>query len=106
MPGMYPPQGPAVFYPMQAGRGQMYYQQPNLAGQVPRRFPQQQGGKGQQFQQGGPQGYMVQGPQGNRQPRQNQRRQGPPQQVPPCVLRTLLVSHSLFCVGPKGWPWS
>jgi len=80
MPGMYPPQGPAVFYPMQAGRGQMYYQQPNLAGQVPRRFPQQQGGKGQQFQQGGPQGYMVQGPQGNRQPRQNQRRQGPPQQ--------------------------
>merc|ERR1719506_2497968 len=31
MPGMYPPQGPAVFYPMQGGaqgRGQMYYQQP------------------------------------------------------------------------------
>jgi len=84
MPGMYPPQGPAVFYPMQAGgRGQMYYQQPMGGQGVPRRFPQQ-GGKGQQFQQGGPQGYMVQGPQGpqgNRQPRQNQRRQGPgPQQ--------------------------
>jgi len=78
MPGMYPPQGPAVFYPMQAGgRGQMYYQ-PQMGGQgVPRRFPQQGGKGGQQFQQGGPQGYMVQGPQGNRQPRQNQRRQGP-----------------------------
>jgi len=83
MPGMYPPQGPAVFYPMQAGgRGQMYYQ-PQMGGQgMQRRFPQQ-GGKGQQFQgQGGPQGYMVQGPQGNRQPRQNQRRQGGPQGGP------------------------
>jgi polyadenylate-binding protein len=83
MPGMYPPQGPAVFYPMQAGgRGQMYYQ-PQMGGQGgPRRFPQQGGKGGPQFQQGGPQGYMVQGPQGNRQPRQNQRRQGPggPQQ--------------------------
>merc|ERR1712146_74505 len=62
------------------GRGQMYYQQP-MPGQNmgPRRFPQQ---GGQQFQQGAPQGYMVNGPQGNRQPRQNQRRQGPggPQQ--------------------------
>merc|ERR1719247_2080043 len=82
MPGMYPPQGPAVFYPMQAGgRGQMYYQQPMGGQGVPqRRFPQQGGKGGQQFQQGGPQGYMVQGPQGpqgNRQPRQNQRRQGP-----------------------------
>jgi polyadenylate-binding protein len=87
MPGIYPPQGPAVFYPMQAGgRGQMYYQQPITGQGVPRRYPQQQGGKGgQQFQQGGgPQGYMVQGPQGSRQPRQNQRRQGPggPQQGP------------------------
>jgi len=86
MPGMYPPQGPAVFYPMQGGaqgRGQMYYQQP-MPGQNmgPRRFPQQGGKGGQQFQQGAPQGYMVNGPQGNRQPRQNQRRQGPggPQQ--------------------------
>merc|ERR1719181_2617661 len=86
MPGMYPPQGPAVFYPMQGGaqgRGQMYYQQP-MTGQNmgPRRFPQQGGKGGQQFQQGAPQGYMVNGPQGNRQPRQNQRRQGPggPQQ--------------------------
>jgi len=80
MPGMYPPQGPAVFYPMQGGaqgRGQMYYQQP-MPGQNmgPRRFPQQGGKGGQQFQQGAPQGYMVNGPQGNRQPRQNQRRQG------------------------------
>merc|ERR1711939_786548 len=43
MPGMYPPQGPAVFYPMQAGgRGQMYYQQPMGGQGVPqRRFPQQ-----------------------------------------------------------------
>jgi polyadenylate-binding protein len=82
MPGMYPPQGPAVFYPMQAGgRGQMYYQ-PQMGGQnMQRRFPQQ-GGKGQQFQGQGPQGYMVQGPQGNRQPRQNQRRQGGPQGGP------------------------
>merc|ERR1719155_472008 len=83
MPGMYPPQRPAVFYPMQGGaqgRGQMYYQQP-MPGQNmgPRRFPQQGGKGGQQFQQGAPQGYMVQGPQGNpRQPRQNQRRQGGP----------------------------
>merc|ERR1712118_169816 len=61
MQGMYPPQGPAVFYPMQGGRGgQMYYQQP-MQGQMPRRFPQQQGGKGGQFQ-GNPQGYMVQNP--------------------------------------------
>merc|ERR1719502_1864508 len=84
MPGMYTPvQGPGIFYPMQGsgGRGQMYYQ-PQMARQgVPRRFPQQGGKGGQQFQQGGPQGYMVQGPQGSRQPRQNQRRQpGPGQQ--------------------------
>merc|ERR1719498_1864198 len=80
MPGMYPPQGPAVFYPMQAGgRGQMYYQ-PQMGGQgVPRRFPQQGGKGGQQFQQGGPQGYMVQGPQGSRQPRQNNQRNQPGQ---------------------------
>jgi len=85
MPGMYPPQGPAVFYPMQGGaqgRGQMYYQQPmpgQQRGMQQQRFPQQ-GGKGGYQQQ--PQGYMVNGPQGNRQPRQNQRRQGPggPQQ--------------------------
>merc|ERR1719440_2488587 len=70
MPGMYPPQGPAVFYPMQQGGrgGQMYYQQP-MQGQMPRRFPQQGGKGGQQFQ-GNPQGYMVQNP--GRQPRQNQ----------------------------------
>merc|ERR1719231_1662019 len=53
---MYPPQGPAVFYPMQGGaqgRGQMYYQQP-MPGQNmgPRRFPQQGGKGGHQFQQG------------------------------------------------------
>merc|ERR1719498_267164 len=85
MPGMYTPvQGPGIFYPMQGsqggGRGHMYYQ-PQMGGQNvgPRRFPQQGGKGGQQFQQGGPQGYMVQGPQGNpRQPRQNQRRQGGP----------------------------
>merc|ERR1719486_1415663 len=73
MQGMYPPQGPAVFYPMQQGGrgGQMYYQQP-MQGQMPRRFPQQGGKGGQQFQ-GNPQGYMVQNP--GRQPRQNQRRQ-------------------------------
>merc|ERR1719183_904884 len=37
MQGMYPPQGPAVFYPMQQGGrgGQMYYQQP-MQGQMPR----------------------------------------------------------------------
>jgi len=78
MQGMYPPQGPAVFYPMQQGGrgGQMYYQQP-MQGQMPRRFPQQGGKGGQQFQ-GNPQGYMVQNP--GRQPRQNQRRQqGGPQ---------------------------
>merc|ERR1719409_1022305 len=79
MQGMYPPQGPAVFYPMQQGGrgGQMYYQQP-MGQQMPRRFPQQGGKGGQQFQ-GNPQGYMVQNP--GRQPRQNQRRQqGGPQQ--------------------------
>merc|ERR1719482_203255 len=78
MQGMYPPQGPAVFYLMQQGGrgGQMYYQQP-MQGQMPRRFPQQGGKGGQQFQ-GNPQGYMVQNP--GRQPRQNQRRQqGGPQ---------------------------
>jgi len=89
MPGMYTPvQGPGIFYPMQgggnAGRGGQMYYQPQMGGQqgVPRRFPQQGGKGGQQFQQGGPgQGYMVQGPQGQpRQPRQNQRRQGGPQQ--------------------------
>merc|ERR1712023_339722 len=72
MPGMYPPQGPAVFYPMQQGGGrggQMYYQ-PQMMNQQ-RRFPQQAGGKGGQFQ-GNPQGYIVQ--QAGRQPRQN--RQG------------------------------
>merc|ERR1711939_1299804 len=60
-------------YPMQAGRGQMYYQ-PQMGGA--------QGGP--QFQQGGPQGYMVQGPQAGRQPRQNNQRnaqgKGGPQQ--------------------------
>jgi len=74
MGGMYPPQGPAVFYPMaqQGGRGgQMYYNPQQMGQQMPRRFPQQQG-KGGQFQQN-PQGYMVQNP--GRQPRQNQRRQ-------------------------------
>jgi len=79
MPGMYPPQGPAVFYPMQAGRGQMYYQpQGGMQQGGPRRFPQQGAKGGQQFQQqGGPQGYMVQGgPQAGRQPRQNNQRQG------------------------------
>merc|ERR1719352_1843485 len=79
MPGMYPPQGPAVFYPMQqgGGRGQMAYYQPQMAGGQmggqPRRFPQQ-GGKGQQFQT--PQGYMVanQGGAPQRQNRQNRGR--------------------------------
>merc|ERR1719238_2301287 len=77
MPGMYPPQGPAVFYPMQAGRGQMYYQpQGGMQQGGPRRFPQGAKG-GQQFQQGGPQGYMVQGgPQAGRQPRQNNQKGG------------------------------
>jgi polyadenylate-binding protein len=80
MPGMYPPQGPAVFYPMQAGRGQMYYQPQMGANGAPRRFPQQGGKGGQQFQQGGPQGYMVQGPQAGRQPRQNNQRNQRPGQ--------------------------
>merc|ERR1712216_504420 len=79
MPGMYPPQGPAVFYPMQqGGRGgnNMAYYQPQMGGQMggqPRRFPQQ-GGKGQQFQT--PQGYMVanQGGAPQRQNRQNRGR--------------------------------
>jgi len=78
MPGMYPPQGPAVFYPMQqgGGRGQMAYYQPQMAGGQmggqPRRFPQQQGGKGQQFT---PQGYMVAN-QGGAPQRQNRRGKG------------------------------
>jgi polyadenylate-binding protein len=89
MPGMYTPVQGGIFYPMQGsgGRGGQMYYQPQMGGQgVPRRFPQQGGKGGQQFPQGGPQGYMVQGPQqGNpRQPRQNQRRQqggpGGPQQ--------------------------
>jgi polyadenylate-binding protein len=76
LPGMYshPPQGPAVFYPMQAGRGGQMYYQPQM-GNVPRRFPQGKGG--QQFANNNPSGYMVQGgPQGQRQPRQNQRQAG------------------------------
>jgi len=88
MPGMYPPQGPAVFYPMQqqGGRGQMAYYQPQgqmgqMGGQ-PRRFPQQGGKGGQQFQNPG-QGYMVQNPGGapQRQNRQSHRGQnrGAPQ---------------------------
>merc|ERR1712224_1017121 len=43
MPGMYPPQGPAVFYPMQGGGrgGNMAYYQPQMGGQMggQRRFP-------------------------------------------------------------------
>merc|ERR1712159_638885 len=80
MPGMYPPQGPAVFYPMQqqGGRGQMAYYQPQMGGQMggQRRFPQQPGAKGgQQGYPGNPQGYMVQNQGGA--PRQNrQGRQG------------------------------
>merc|ERR1719310_2613542 len=36
MPGMYPPQGPAVFYPMQQGGrgGNMAYYQPQMGGQM------------------------------------------------------------------------
>jgi len=81
MPGMYPPQGPAVFYPMQGGGGrgqQMAYYQPQMGGQMggQRRFPQQPGAKGgQQGYPGNPQGYMVQNQGGA--PRQNrQGRQG------------------------------
>merc|ERR1712216_949561 len=81
MPGMYPPQGPAVFYPMQGGgRGgnNMAYYQPRMGGQMggQRRFPQQPGAKGgQQGYPGNPQGYMVQNQGGA--PRQNrQGRQG------------------------------
>merc|ERR1712072_1255540 len=83
MPGMYPPQGPAVFYPMQQGGGrgggqQMAYYQPQMGGQMggQRRFPQQPGAKGgQQGYPGNPQGYMVQNQGGA--PRQNrQGRQG------------------------------
>jgi polyadenylate-binding protein len=81
MPGMYPPQGPAVFYPMQGGgRGgnNMAYYQPQMGGQMggQRRFPQQPGAKGgQQGYPGNPQGYMVQNQGGA--PRQNrQGRQG------------------------------
>jgi polyadenylate-binding protein len=78
MPGMYPPQGPAVFYPMQAGRGGQMYYQPQMGGGVPqRRFPQGKGGQQQFSGQGNPSGYMVQGgPPGQRQPRQNQRQPG------------------------------
>merc|ERR1711959_306959 len=77
MPGMYPPQGPAVFYPMQGGGrgGNMAYYQPQMGGQMggQRRFPQQPGAKGgQQGYPGNPQGYMVQNQGGA--PRQN--RQG------------------------------
>merc|ERR1712054_31384 len=80
MPGMYPPQGPAVFYPMQGGGrgGNMAYYQPQMGGQMggQRRFPQQPGAKGgQQGYPGNPQGYMVQNQGGA--PRQNrQGRQG------------------------------
>jgi len=86
MPGMYPPQAPGVFYPMPAGgRGQVYYQ-PQMGSQMggPRRFPQQSGKGGQQgqFQGNAAQGYMVPGPQGQRQARQNRQRGQPagPQQ--------------------------
>jgi len=81
MPGMYPPQGPAVFYPMQAGKGGQMYYQPQMGGMPARRFPQGGRGGGQFPGQNQGQGYMVQGPQGARQARQNQRgARGAPQQ--------------------------